>query len=114
MSQIGQKGDGLLNRQTVGASASEVVHLPAARRSEELQKQARYVAGMNLIPNLFAFITIDCLFETLHGTGRDIRQISMHFDGGMLRSGHAAGPENAHRHLEGPPELLTKNTGSQF
>jgi hypothetical protein len=38
----------------------------------------------------------------------------MHFNGGVLGSGHAAGPENAHRHLEVPPELLTKNIGSQF
>src|SRR5215468_3050683 len=54
--------ESLKNRTGVSFSAAEIVNLPRTRRLIELKHETRDVLGMDVVTDLFAFVTVNLVF----------------------------------------------------
>ena len=74
---VGQCIDGLEDRQAVVSPTADVVDFTTARRLIKLQKQMRYIATVDLISDLFPFVTIDSVLLAGYRAVDNVSQIAV-------------------------------------
>src|ERR1035441_10524548 len=114
VAHAGQQVDGLQNGNAVFAPATQVVHLTAARRLVELQKQVGHIVRVNLVADLLSLVAVNLVLLPGHRADDDVRQVAVQFDGGMLRPGETAAAKNADGHLEIAAKFLAHHVGGHF
>src|SRR5262252_3822394 len=77
----------------------------------ELQKQPGYVATVNLIADLLAFVSPDGVWPPGNSADNDVGQVTVQFDCGVLWAGKTAAAEDTYRHVEVTSELLAHDVG---
>ena len=87
-------------------ASPEVIDLPTARRTAEVQKQLHHIAGMDLVAHLLALVAKDRIRPPGDSAHDNIGEIPVQLDRGVLRTREAATAKDANRHLEVASELL--------
>ena len=81
--------EGLLNRTRVILATAEIVDFRDSRRFVELVHETRYIFGVNVVPDLFTFVSVNFVLTTLQVALDQIAEKPMEFDSGMVRAGQA-------------------------
>ena len=92
--------------EAILSATSEVIDLTTAGLAKEVQKQVRYIAGVDLVPHLLPLVAKDRIGPAGDSTHDNIGEIAMQFDRGVLWTGETTTAKDADRHLEVPPKLL--------
>ena len=79
--------DGLEDRKTILAAATEIINFSTPRMLKELQKKRGHIVTMDLVPHLFSFISKHRISSALDSTSHDICQINR-----VVLQRHAEGP----------------------
>src|SRR5262249_19098383 len=108
-SHLRQHGDRFEDGETILPTSPEIIDLAAAGPAEEVQKQARHIAGMDLVPHLLALIAEDRIGPAGDRTHDNIGEVAMQLNRRVLRTREASTPKDANRHLEVAPELLAQH-----
>ena len=106
--------DGFDHRDAVLAAATHVVDLPGAGTSGELFDGPDYVVAVDVVANLLALVTEDCVVPAYEGLLDEIGEETVKFDPGVGRSGEATTAENADVHFEVATIFLGDEIGSGF
>lgn len=92
--------EGLQDGSGVVPSATNVVHLAAARRLKEFLDETSHVKGVNIVPDLLAFIAKHRVFPSGNVDANEVTQEAVQFNPRMVRPRQAAAAQRTSRHVE--------------
>ena len=105
------QSNALQDRAIAVTGAADVVHRGDPRVLEELPKGIHQIVGMNVVPNLFPAITVDCVGTPNRDALYKICQETMQFCSGMSRTGQASRSECRRLHAKVTAILLYQDVG---
>src|SRR5580698_3536622 len=80
----------------------------------EFQEQTGDVAAMDLVAHLLSLEAVDAVGAAGNGANDDVRQISMQFHRGLLRTGETAAAKYSYGHVEIAAKLLAHDVRRNF
>src|ERR1700737_4888021 len=95
-------------------ASADVVNLASSWRANELRERLDEIKAVNVVADLFAFVSEHAIRTIVHGADHQIGEKSVELCAGMGRPGEAAATERNSRHAEVTSVFLNKNVGSRL
>ncbi len=88
------------DRARILLAAADVVNLACARRLAKGKNKIRYIFGVNVVANLFPFITEDFVLAALDVATHKIAEEAVQLHAGVIGTGQAAAAQTAGGHAK--------------
>ena len=106
--------EGLENRGGVRFAAAEIVDLADARSSDESGHETRDIERVNVVANLFSFVSENFVLTTLQIAFHEVAEETMELDSRVIRAGETTSAETASRQIEIATVLLNHDVGGDL
>src|SRR5436309_68917 len=87
------------NRAGVIFPPAKIIHFAAARSLVELEHKSGYIFRMNVVADLFAFVTVYFVFLFFEVAFDEVTQKTVQFDPAMVGASQAATAQTASGHV---------------
>jgi hypothetical protein len=108
------KFEGFEDGTRVPFAPAKVINFGNPRGIQKTMDELRYVQGMDIVPDLFAFIPEDLVFPAFQVAFDEVTQEAMEFHAGVVRAGQAAPPKTTGGDSEIPPVFLNHDIRGHF
>jgi hypothetical protein len=108
------KFEGFEDRAGVPLATTKVVDFRDPRGIQKTMYELRDVQGMDIVPDLFAFIPEDLVFPAFQVAFDEVTQEAMEFHAGMVRPGQASAAQTTGGDTEIPPVFLDHDIRGHF